>query len=100
MLDTSGSHRFARMALLVAIVVLNACSNPPGRGPEATAERSPDAGSADRRVALALEDVTGVVEPAWAAAEPVTDAPRPAPRDWLKNLVGPGDRNDPGAPSP
>ena len=100
MFDIGGSNRFARMALLAAIVVLNACSNPPGRVPEANAERAPDGGSAGFSEALALEDVLKVADPAWAANDPATNASAPAPRDWLKNLVGPGGRTDPGAPSP
>ena len=94
------SKRFTRVALVVLGVVVASCSNPPGRVLDGNADRMSDAGSAVFEVEVALADGAEVVDSAWAASDPATIAPAPAPRDWLKNLVGPGGRTDPGAPSP
>lgn len=83
--------------LVAAAVVLNACSNPSGRNPDP--EHTAGAGPGGYPVVVAFGDVLEAVEPAFAADEQATDAP-PAPRDWLKNLVGRGGNADPGAPSP
>lgn len=95
-----GSKRFALAALVVAIALLDGCSNPPGRSPDPGAERALDAAPTAFLLDVALDDITRVVEPTWAADAPAQDVPAPAPRDWLKNLVGSGGKTDPGAPSP
>ena len=100
MFDITCSTRFPRMALVVAIVLLNGCSNPPGHVLDGSAERTPDAGPIAFHVDEALDDVTRIVETTWSADRPANEGSAPAPRDWLKNLVGPGGKTDPGAPSP
>jgi hypothetical protein len=94
------SKRLTRVALVVLGIVVASCANPTGRALDGNAERPSDVGSAVFEVEMALADVAPEVEPAWAAADPARDLPAPAPRDWLKNLVGQGARTDPGAPSP
>lgn len=92
------SMRFARVALVALGIAVASCSNPPGRASDG--ERSGDPGPAGFQVEMGLEDVLKVVDPAWTANDPATNAAVPAPRDWLKNLVGQGSKADPGAPSP
>lgn len=94
------SKRCARVALVVLGIAVASCSNPPGLGLDGNSGRTSDVSSAVFEVETAMADVAEQVEPAWAAADPARDLPAPAPRDWLKNLVGQGARTDPGAPSP
>lgn len=94
------ARRFGRVALLILGVAVVSCSNPPGRVLDPNAERTVAAGPSAYPIELALDDIAKVVEPAWTTDDPVRDAPAPAPRDWLKNLVGQGGKSDPGAPAP
>ena len=64
------------------------CSNPPGRAPDGNAERTPDVGSAGFSVATALEDVARSRRARVGRRRPGAGPAAPAPRDWLKNLVG------------
>lgn len=92
------SMRFGRVALVALGIAVASCSNPSGQALDG--ERTAEAGAVRFQVETAMDDVLEVVEPAWAANDQASNAATPAPRDWLKNLVGQGSKADPGAPSP
>lgn len=100
MARTTCTRGFAAVVLAILGIGMASCSNPPVAMLDAGAGRTAEAGLAGLAADMALDEVARLVEPAWASADPARDAPPPAPRDWLRNLVGQGGKADPGAPAP
>lgn len=100
MARTTCTNGFAAVVLAVLGIGMASCSNPPVAVRDVGADRGADSGLAGLAADMALDEVARLVEPTWASADPVRDAPAPAPRDWLRNLVGRGGKAEPGAPAP